>query len=90
MALIEQSRCACEGCQGMLTDPAVSAGGWSVCRACGCAYKVQMIDRHRYAAWVPAYGRCRVADAKLAEERRLQDQQVRRRLVAEEGGDPQR
>lgn len=90
MGFIEHGRCACEGCVGTLTDPATSEGGWGFCRSCGCAHKVQMINGTRYAAWVPAYGRCRIADEMVAGERRRQDQQARRRMLAEESGDPQR
>lgn len=96
-ALIEQGRCACEGCSGTLTDPARSPTGWAFCRLCCCAHKVG-VDRwhargrppNRYAAWIPDYDRCRAAARKMAEDAREQERQERRRRLAEELGDPQR
>jgi hypothetical protein len=85
--LLEAGRCGCEGCSGSLTDPARSPTGWSFCKVCGCASKVDLISGVRYACWVPAYGRCRVADVEMAELRRNRDQQARARLSAEEAGE---
>ncbi len=90
MELIEQGRCSCGGCEGTLTDPARSRGGWGFCGQCGCAHKVGTLGGRRYAEWIPAFGRCERADENMARVRREQEEQARRRLRAEEHGDPRR
>ena len=42
-------KCACSGCDGSLTDSALSRGKWSFCRVCRCAWKVSAIDGQTYA-----------------------------------------
>jgi hypothetical protein len=64
-----------------------SPKAWAFCKVCGCAHKVDLISGVRYACWVPAYGRCRLADAELAERRRNSEEQARARLKAEEAGE---
>jgi hypothetical protein len=49
LACVGVGKCACSGCSGELTDPALSRGGWSFCRNCRCAWKTSMIDGQEYA-----------------------------------------
>jgi hypothetical protein len=51
---IQQGRCPCQCCDGTLTDPARSKGGWGFCRDCSCAWQVSASDGHGYAATVPS------------------------------------
>jgi len=50
-ALVELAAgiCACRGCDGELTDAALSRGNWRFCRTCRCAWKVAIIDGQIYA-----------------------------------------
>jgi hypothetical protein len=61
---ISAGHCPCAACNGKLSDPARSRGGWGFCRACGCAWQVSEIDRKPYAATVPAdrHGQAAVRD----------------------------
>lgn len=97
IGLVERGRCPCEGCSGTLSDPAESQDAWGLCQLCGCAHKI-LVDRwhapgrlpNRFAGWIPDYDRCRVASLKMAEDKRDQQRQDRRRQLAEELGDPRR
>ena len=87
---IQSRLCTCLACNGALTDPELSTGGWGFCRRCRCAHKIQVAYGRRQAAWIPAYGRCANADRMMAEEQREQERQASRRLVAEKLGAAQR
>ncbi|HKF16170.1 MAG TPA: hypothetical protein VKF14_03075 [Candidatus Dormibacteraeota bacterium] len=79
-----------QGCDGDLTDPALSSRGWGHRRRCGCAQKVLAKDGHWYAAWVPSFGNCADADRWMAEWAGEQQRQARPRATAESLGDPRR
>jgi hypothetical protein len=46
---IDASQCACDACNGRLTDASLSPGNWRFCRICRCAWKVSVIDHQTYA-----------------------------------------
>jgi hypothetical protein len=50
IAALEAGSCPCRGCRGQLTDANLSRGGWSFCKVCRCAWKVQTLGQARYAA----------------------------------------
>jgi hypothetical protein len=50
LAAIEADRCPCDGCEGTLTDPKLSARGWRHCRVCRCGWKVEEISKQQYVA----------------------------------------
>jgi len=50
IATVEAGGCACTGCRGELTDPALSADAWGFCKVCRCAWQVQTIGQARFAA----------------------------------------
>ena len=85
--LVEAAICSCDGCGGHLVD--------GVCESCGCRHSIlepSGFNRQRYAAWSPVHkrGRCTHADTVRDQEERERERQARKRLTAEELGDPQR
>jgi hypothetical protein len=83
LAEMEAGRCTCPHCSGQLVD--------EVCAACGCRHFVQVQGHARYASWIPAYDRCPDAQRSLAEWKRQQEQDHRKRRRAEAlSDDPQR
>ena len=69
IAAIEAGACACLGCKGVLTDASLSARGWRHCKACRCAWKVNMINGTNYACHIegPMHTRPRVPNRQLTE-----------------------
>jgi hypothetical protein len=69
IAAIEANRCPCPSCSGTLTEAKLSARGWRHCRVCRCGWKVEDINKTRYAASIkgPMHTPARVPNRQLTE-----------------------
>ena len=66
VAKLEVGKCACRGCEGGLTDAALSRGNWRFCRLCRCAWKLSTIDSQIYATAIhsPTHSAPKQADQR--------------------------